>query len=131
MKKHRLGIILVFCILLTILVLEICALVQSKWWTCDLSAQVPILNLTAHRKSVMVSLKMRTSLSDSCWHLKTVPGPVQRKLFLSPSITKCLLKDFKAMNFTQMLNSTNSSLLTENLEEAVQESRSGTVVFSL
>ena len=126
MKKHRLGIILVFCILLTILVLEICALVQAKWWTCDLSAQVPIHNLTNHPNSVvMVSLKMRTSLSDSCWNLETVPGPVQQKLFLSPSITKCILKDFNAMNFTQTLSSTNSSLLTGNLYETVQESRSG------
>ena len=133
MKKHCFGIFLVFCILLTVLILEICALVQSKWWTCDVTVQVPILNVTLHSKdTVTIALKMQTSLSDSCWHLETVSGPVQQTLFMSPRITKCLLKDFNELSILRKFNSTNNTNSTnstsENLEQAIEESRAGVCV---
>ena len=132
MKKHRLGIFMVFCILLAVFVLEICALVQSKWWTCDVTAKAPINNVTLHSKDmVTLTLKMRTSLLDTCWHVETTPGPAQRTLFTSSVITKCLLEDFKT--FRTDYNSTTFAsgkynMSFERLEDSVLESRSGSSI---
>ena len=108
-EPARKYIFLVFCFEVAIIGMQIYSMGQDTWWFCDLTARhAAIMNANETSNStrvVKVSIKMRTSLEDTCWYAQQVDGgsvTVNDTLIPRP-ITKCMMHLYGSLERPKIL----------------------------
>jgi len=122
-ERARKYILPVLCFQIAIIGMQVYSMTQDTWWYCNVTVEAPIMNVTkdsVHR--VKISIKMRTSLTETCWYVKQAEETsiVEYTLIARP-ITKCLGEDSLGFDLASEKLLGNSSY-TSNTSNTVDNS---------
>jgi len=103
-EPARKYIFLVLCFEIAIIGMQVYTIDQDTWWWCDLTAHAPIMNTSnTSTHTVEISIKMRTSLDDTCWYVKQIEeSPTVNDTLVPRPITKCVIDLYGSLKLAKI-----------------------------